>query len=462
MQATSAHDAVPRPGNRSSRRARVAVSTVGVLVLAGIASLALTRSDAAVSPIPLTDERAAAVVRAATACPALNPGRLAGQLMATTGFQETVDTGVSGLTLAQWEAWKPDDTASPADDAASLLALAHLTCDLVGQVRVAGIPGNPWRLAVAALRTSLVDVDAANGEPAAMVPLLNEAEEFAAWYAQQPNLGGTPSPTPSTSPSPSPSRSPVASPSPSPSLSLSRSGPPTTTPATTTTTRAPGSSVRIDYPTFGTADGLTLNGAARVAGGRLDLTTGLAQAGSAWSTSTVDPGRPLTCTFVAVISTWTDGVAFVIQAEGPRALGGMGDAIGYGGNTAQEAIRPSVAIELDTWDNSPDGFDPPRQQHIALTLDGDQKQHVTWADPGFDMVGRDVHVWVTYDAQTHTLRVYASAAANRPANPLISATLDLRARLGGPVASVGFTGGTGRTNLTDSHESISSWSLTSS
>lgn len=466
-------------------RLRVVVAIVGVLLLSAIGSLVLVAEGSTGSEaVPLTDAQRAALTEAARSCPALTAPKLAAQIMATTGFEATADGGIAGLTAAEWEIWKPWEGAVPSDDSASILAVAHLTCDLVGRLRRDGFAGDQWRLAIAAFATSLDQVRASAGVPADQSAFVEQVEEYAAWYATQWPPAPTPpdsvstttmpaSPSADPDASPSASTEPTASASPTPSGSVTTSptpnAGPTTTPApvtttTTTTTTAPPPPppLSLNFPSFSDASALHLNGSARVLDGRLALTTGLQQAGSAWSKSTLDTSRSFTVSFRAVVSQPTDGLAFVVQAEGPAALGALGGAIGYGG-TGDQPIRPSVAVEIDTWDNSPDGYDPAGHQHLAVTHNGDPTRHLIWADPGFDMRNNQpFSVWITYNAGTRALSVYASQGTSRPAQPLFVHTIDLRGHLGADRAYIGFTGGTGLTNLTESRESVLSWSASSS
>jgi hypothetical protein len=157
-------------------------------------------------------------------------------------------------------------------------------------------------------------------------------------------------------------------------------------------------------------------------------------------------------------------VAFVVQSQGPTALGNLGGSIGYGGRASDPVapIKPSLAVELDTWDNSSNGFDPPGHQHIAVTTNGDYSNHLIWRDPGFSMWGNGpVFVWITYDATAHSLAVWASTTATRPANALFTCGVDLSAIVGAGPVYVGFTGGTGLTTVTDAQESIVRWSFVS-
>jgi hypothetical protein len=381
------------------------------------------------------------LAEAVGSCPTITAARLAGQIMATTGFESTSQRGIAGLTAEEWEVWKPWNDASPSDERANVLALAHLTCDLIGHLRRAGFPGDTWRLAIAAFGSSLEEVRSERGEPAHVVEFVDRAETYADWYAAQ--FGEQPR----------------------------RPAQPTTIDTTTTTaptdraTLTGTTPLPLNYPSFTDAGGLHLNGSARLVDGRLYLTTGLEQAGSAWAQQPIDTSRSFSTTFQAIISAPTDGLALVIQGEGPTALGGPGNGLGYGAapiDDPADVIRPSVAIEIDSWDNGLDGFDP-GDQHLALTVDGDVTRHLVWAPTGFELSNNQpFHVWVTYDAETGALSVYASPNGTPPTQPLFVDTIDLRSHLGTDRAYIGFTGGTGNTNLTDSWEAVLSWSLSSS
>lgn len=65
------------------------------------------------------------------------------------------------------------------------------------------------------------------------------------------------------------------------------------------------------------------------------------------------------------------GIAFVFQQEGPIAGGNAGNPLGYGGPSG---ISPSVAIEIDTNENS---WDPTSDDHMAVHYNGDHKTMVS-------------------------------------------------------------------------------------
>jgi hypothetical protein len=225
-------------------------------------------------------------------------------------------------------------------------------------------------------------------------------------------------------------------------------------------------SLGLNYRDFRGVSGLRLSGAAKTVGGRLVLAEGSAQAGSVWATQMVDVNRSFGSRFSVAIKGPADGLAFVIQTEGEGALGRPGSGIGYGSPAAadQERIRPSIAVELDTWSNGPDGFDPTDVgAHIAVTADGDVTRHHVWADPGFDLQNNQpVFIWVSYSALSRTLTVRISRTSDEPAVALLTYPVDLRARLGADRAWIGITGSTGLVSPAEGRVEVLSWSAVQS
>ncbi len=133
---------------------------------------------------PVPDAELASVVAGATACPALTPARLAGQLMALTGFDNAASAGsIAGVDDSMWAKWKPAANAERGDDHANILALSHQDCEYVGELRVAQIDGDLWQLAVAAQHGGIDAVIAAKGIPAAQKSFVDDVVGYAAWYA---------------------------------------------------------------------------------------------------------------------------------------------------------------------------------------------------------------------------------------------------------------------------------------
>ena len=130
----------------------------------------------------------------------------------------------------------------------------------------------------------------------------------------------------------------------------------------------------------------TLNGSAKLqklpdgGGFRLRLTPNqTGQAGSAFLSSPIAFGADYKFSYYFQFQMTdanfqaSDGMTFILQTEGPTALGAGGGCLGYAGSgsncTAPYAggITPSVAVEFDTWQNSP--FDI-NDNHVAILTDG--------------------------------------------------------------------------------------------
>lgn len=165
----------------------------------------------------------------------------------------------------------------------------------------------------------------------------------------------------------------------------------------------------------------------------------------------------------------SDGLAFVIQndPQGAAALGNSGEGLGFGINDSNGnpflPIKPSVAIEFDTF---PNGFDGSDGNHVALILDGNVQDHKTRASlpcPSQCLnSGEDVYVWIKYNGMNNLLQVFLSQQPIMPTTPLMATVIDLFTHLAMSSSSsqpvfFGFTAGTGaRFNI---HE-VRSWSLT--
>ena len=110
----------------------------------------------------------------------------------------------------------------------------------------------------------------------------------------------------------------------------------------------------VNYPSFPNANGVSLQSSARVEGGALRLTDGMAnQVGAVWHGTPVLVGLGFDTTFTFSITPSattgrSEGLAFVLQnaIEGPNAIGLGGSALGYGGDVLGGAIRNALAIEI--------------------------------------------------------------------------------------------------------------------
>ncbi|MDR7278887.1 lectin-like domain-containing protein [Catenuloplanes atrovinosus] len=414
---------------------------------AGAGAAAAEINGAMADPMALPEEYVDLVATAGKRCPEIDAATVAGTLMASSAFNPSRLGAAGREGIAQfrddvWEKYGPKG-ASAWEPSVAVPAVGTVLCILVGEL--SGVEGDPYQLALAAFHSGPDTVRRAGGIPDAMARAhLEKVAHYTSYYRLDTRIGGTPG---SASPSPSPSPSaPAATASPTPAA-------PTGAPAAPA---KPDQPVRFDYPSFSATGGLKLNGNAQANGGRLALTSGTNQVGSAYATTAVDPSASFSTTFTAVISQPTDGMAFLLQSAGTSAIAaGTGGSMGYGG------VSPSIAVEFDTWDNAPDGYDPAGQQHIGIMADGDYKNHLAWADPHFDMrFGTPFTVWVDYDAGAKKLSVYASQGGGKPGSAMVTHSIDLAAKFGAAKVYAGFAGATGNTNLTDSSEAVLNWTFT--
>jgi hypothetical protein len=190
----------------AARRGRLELTASGAVVVLligaafGVGPAIAAAGQTPGNPVPAGE--LPYVVAAALSCPTLTPPRVAGQLMALSGF-DTSDSGasVAGLSDVDWTKWKPSDAAQRDDPQANILALSHQTCELVGEIRGAGIDGDLWQLAVAAQHGGINAVLDAKGVPGAQKSFVDKVAGYASWYADQDQFAVEPAKTiPSSAP----------------------------------------------------------------------------------------------------------------------------------------------------------------------------------------------------------------------------------------------------------------------
>lgn len=209
-----------------------------------------------------------------------------------------------------------------------------------------------------------------------------------------------------------------------------------------------------DFTTFASATGLSINGNAAISGAVLRLTTNIAnQVGSAFLSNplTIGPDTSFTTRWVFRVhgtADGADGLTFTIQGVGANAIGAAGGGIGYDG------LGQSLAIEVDNYAGATD----PNANHLGILSNGSVGAHLATFTPGWDLENAASHtVWVEYDGPANQLRVYAAQGivSQRPASPVMAATIDLPALVGSQ-AWFGFTAATG--GAFNNHD-IEAWSL---
>ncbi|MET7394088.1 hypothetical protein ABZS66_11390 [Dactylosporangium sp. NPDC005572] len=191
-KAAGAAVAVWRRYRLLSAQMRRAVAAAGAVVLLAVVAVVAGLTGGRERPpvgLPVPVDQVSVIDAAAHSCPTLSPVRLAGQLMADTGFDTNVGAtsggaGVAGLTAEQWDQWAPWPQAMRLDPAANIVALAHHMCDLVGQLRAAEVTGDIWRNALAAHRMDVSAVTRAGGVPDEAVEYVELVAAYTAWYEQ--------------------------------------------------------------------------------------------------------------------------------------------------------------------------------------------------------------------------------------------------------------------------------------
>jgi hypothetical protein len=181
------------------------------------------------------------------------------------------------------------------------------------------------------------------------------------------------------------------------------------------------------------AGSVTLNGSAQLNGSKLRLTNGSAnQVASAFYPSPVNV-QAFTSDFTfQLTSASADGFMFVLQNQGPSALGAFGMDLGYRG------ITKSLGIKFDLYNNSGEGANS-----TGLYTGGARP-----TTPSTDLTpsginlhsGNPFKVHLTYNGTTLMVTL-TDTVTNKSASQ--SYTVDLPTILGSNSAYAGFTAGTG-------------------
>src|ERR1022692_1905234 len=194
----------------------------------------------------------------------------------------------------------------------------------------------------------------------------------------------------------------------------------------------------INYGIGLSADSLVLNGRATMNGSRLRLTDGgQLEAASAWYATKVNVQAFTQDFSFQLTNPHADGITFVLQNAGPRALGSSGGWLGYA------PIAASVAVKFDLADDAGEGIDS-----TGLYTNG-----ALPTVPAVDMTGSgvDLHsghvfnVHMVYDASVLTMKI---TDANTQASFPTSWPIDIPGTVGGTMAYAGFTAGTGTATAT--------------
>lgn len=205
---------------------------------------------------------------------------------------------------------------------------------------------------------------------------------------------------------------------------------------------------QIQYSDFNSAPQLQLVGSAQLAGGRLRLTSSAHnQAGAGWHQEKLSVGSGFETVFSYQLSHLPgDGLAFVVQNSSVSALGHSGGAMGYShAYDAMDGIPNSLAVEIDTFDNSQDCSDGPTP-HISIQTRGTEQNFQSHADSlgytgSLTLINNTAVHTVKISYEPGTMRVYVDGMIT----PVLTAPVDLAGilNLDNGAAWVGFTAGTG-------------------
>ena len=118
--------------------------------------------------------------------------------------------------------------------------------------------------------------------------------------------------------------------------------------------------------------GITYGDAVNLGGGCYRLTNSSSQQrGAVWYFGTVDVSQSWEMTanvFMGSSNSGADGLVFVLRDPISSTLGASGSQLGYGGSFSNEAIQPSLGIEIDTYMATSTG--DPWFDHIAILSNG--------------------------------------------------------------------------------------------
>jgi hypothetical protein len=200
----------------------------------------------------------------------------------------------------------------------------------------------------------------------------------------------------------------------------------------------------INFGSGFTAGGMALLGAAKLNGTSLRITDGGGnEAAAAWYNVPANI-QSFTTDFTFLItagsSPTADGMTFTMQANNASAIGPPGGGLGYGPDTTTgtPGIASSVAVKFDLYSNAGEGVNS-----TGLYTNGASPTtpFVDMTGSGIDLhAGHPIHAHMTYDGTNLVMTL-----TDTTTNGTFTHTwpINIPGTVGGNVAYVGFTGGTG-------------------
>lgn len=215
----------------------------------------------------------------------------------------------------------------------------------------------------------------------------------------------------------------------------------TTTPTTTPVTLGP-PTPQVPAPDVNLFGGTILNYGAQDIGNRLRLTDGgLMEARSAYLSTKVNVQRFTADFTFQLIDAIGDGFTFVIQNQGPTAVGAAGGGLGYGMDyySTGTGIQQSVAVKFDLSSNA--GESPNSTGFYWGGVGPYSYGSVDLTPYGINLHSTDVFsAHLVYDGGNLIVTI---TDLTHPATSTVSYPVNIPAAVGGNEAYVGFTAGTG-------------------
>ena len=193
----------------------------------------------------------------------------------------------------------------------------------------------------------------------------------------------------------------------------------------------------VQYTSFPSSSGLTLNGSAGVVNPVLRVTTNRNTAGSAFVTAAQNVQRFSANFDLRTPSGSTEGCTFTIQGVSASVLGGTGSGLGFAG------LVKSVAVKFDTRNSSGEGT-----SSTGLYINGAAPTLpcTNLLTSNVDLAsGHVIHVTLDYDGATLQVNIRDTVTGVSAAQ---SYTVDIPAVVQSSTAWVGFTGSTGNATVT--------------
>ena len=206
----------------------------------------------------------------------------------------------------------------------------------------------------------------------------------------------------------------------------------------------------------------TLGGDARWFFGRMQLTGSQAgQTSAVWTKDAIPFGSDYSFNTSMAIDVYGlgggggEGMTFVLQSGGRNQLGSGGGGLGL-----DNAGMAFVAVEFDSDRAGSFDLGDSLRYHVGIDTSTEGSVERVLVDRfNNGSVGQNIrYVWIDYNGRSDQLDVYFSAETTKPAEPTVSATVDLEELFGGvPTLWAGWTAAT--STKMNSHD-VLAWEFT--